>query len=186
MPKVNRPSTIDVLPDEVKAAIGKLRLQGRTIDEILAHLLQMDVDVSRSALGRHVQKLAAIGERMKLSRDMATALVDRFGEEPDNRLARLNIEMMHSLVLDVMTAQTINEETGETVPVQLDAEQVMFLSRSLQSLAGAQKTDADRTFRMRKEIALDAAKAVKAVATADGIGADVAQRLWDAVMGTAA
>lgn len=182
MVKSNRPSSIDILPDEVKAVIGKLRLQGRTIDEILAHLETMDVDVSRSALGRHVQKLAAIGERMKLSRDMATALVDRFGDEPDNRLARLNLEMMHSLVLDVMTAQTTNED-GETMPVQLDPEQVMFLARSLQSLASAQKTDADRTIKMRQEIAKEAAKAVEAVATQQGLGKDTAKLLWDAVIG---
>ena len=185
MPKANRPSSIDILPDEVKAAIGKLRLQGRTIDDILDHLKLMDVDVSRSALGRHVQKLAAIGERMKLSRDMATALVDRFGEEPDNRLARLNIEMMHSLVLDVMTAQTINEETGETSPVQLDAEQVMFLSRSLQALAGAQKTDADRTFRMRQEMAKEAAKAVDKVVKDKGLSAETVAEIRSAVLGIA-
>lgn len=180
----NRPSSIDQLPEEVRAAIGKLRLQGRTIDEILAHLLTLDVEVSRSALGRHVQKLASIGERMKLSRDMATALVDRFGDEPDNRLARLNIEMMHSLVLDVMTAQTLNAE-GDVMPVQLDPEQVMFLARSLQSLSSAQKTDTDRILRMRQEVAKEAAKAVEEVATAEGWGVETKKRLWDAVVGVA-
>lgn len=185
MKKSNRPSSIDVLPDEVKAAIGKLRLQGRTIDEILAHLASMDVDVSRSALGRHVQKLATIGERMKLSRDMATALVDRFGAEPDNRLARLNLEMMHSLVLDVMTAQTVNAETGEPEPVTLDAEQVMFLARSLQSLASAQKTDTDRMFKVKAEVAKEAAEAVAEVANSEGWSADTKKRLWDAVIGVA-
>lgn len=182
----NRPSSIDILPEEVKAAIGKLRLQGRTIDEILAHLTTLDVEVSRSALGRHVQKLAAIGERMKLSRDMATALVTRFGEEPDNRLARLNLEMMHSLVLDVMTAQQVNEETGEVTPVQLDAEQVMFLSRSLQSLASAQKTDQERYLKAKLEAAKEAAKAVGAAATQLGVGKDMRQALMDAALGVAA
>jgi hypothetical protein len=184
MPKSNRPSSIDVLPDEVKAAIGKLRLQGRTIDDILAHLHALDLEVSRSSLGRHVKKLAIIGERMKHSRDMATALVDRFGEEPDNRLARLNLEMMHALVLDVMTAQSTDED-GEPVPVTLDAEQVMFLSRSLQSLASAQKTDQDRTLKMRQEIAKEAAKAVEGVASAEGWGPETKKRLWDAVIGVA-
>jgi hypothetical protein len=181
----HRPSSIDSLPEETKALIGKLRLQGRTIDDINNQLRAMDVEVSRSALGRHLQKQAAIGERMKLSRDMATALVDRFGAEPDNRLARLNLEMMHSLVLDVMTRQQINEETGEMMPVELDAEQVMFLSRSLQSLASAQKTDQDRALKMREEIAKEAAKAVDEVATAEGWGAETKKRLWDAVVGVA-
>lgn len=181
----NRPSSIDQLPEETKALIGKLRMQGRTIDEINAHLKGMDVDVSRSALGRHVQKLAAIGERMKLSRDMATALVDRFGDEPDNRLGRLNIEMMHSIMLDVMSASSVDETTGEVRSVTFDPEQVMFLAKSLQSLSAAQKTDADRTIKMRQEIAKEAAKAVESIASAEGWSADTKKRLWDAVIGVA-
>ncbi len=179
----NRPSSIDVLPEEVKAFIGKLRLQGRTIDEIMAHLGTMDVEVSRSALGRHVQKLSAIGERMKLSRDMATALVDRFGEEPDNRLARLNIEMMHSLVLDVMTAQEVNEQTGEATPVSLDAKQIMFLSSSLSALASAQKTDADRHLKMKQEVLKEAAKAAEGVARKRGFDAQTIADIRETVLG---
>ncbi len=179
----HRPSSIDTLPEETKALIGKLRLQGRTIDEINAQLNAMDVEVSRSALGRHVQKLATIGERMKLSRDMATALVDRFGAEPDNRLARLNLEMMHSLVLDVMTRQQINEETGEASPVELDAEQVMFLSRSLQSLASAQKTDQDRAVKMREEVAKEATAAVEKVVKQEGLSAETAMKFRTAILG---
>ncbi len=181
----NRPSSIDVLPDEVKAAIGKLRLQGRTIDDILAHLATLDVEVSRSALGRHVQKLATIGERMKLSRDMATALVDRFGAEPDDRLARLNLEMMHSIVLDVMTAQQVNQETGEAQPVQFDPEQAMFLARALQSLTSAEKTNADRIAKARADAKKEAAAAVGAVASQQGLGKDMRQALMDAALGAA-
>lgn len=185
MAKANRPSSIDVLPDEVKSLIGKLRMQGRTIDDILSHLQTMDVDVSRSALGRHVLKLSVIGERMKLSRDMATALVDRFGAEPDNRLARLNLEMMHSIVLDIMTAQQVNEETGEVTPIQLDAEQGMFLARALKDLASAQKIDQDRFIKAEEEALKKAANAVDAVATAEGWGIETKKRLWDAVVGVA-
>ena len=66
-----QPSSIDRLPEEIRAAIGKLRTQGRSIDEILAHLGTMDVEVSRSALGRHVKRLATLQERMRSSREMA-------------------------------------------------------------------------------------------------------------------
>ena len=42
-----RPSKIDRLPQELRDAIGDLRRQGRTIDEILAHLRSLGVgDVS--------------------------------------------------------------------------------------------------------------------------------------------
>jgi hypothetical protein len=163
-----QPSSIDKLPEEVRAAIGRLRAQGRTLDEILAHLGMMDVDVSRSALGRHVKKMATVSERLKSSRDMAIALAERFGEQPDNRIASFNIEMMHAIMMEVMTATTVDEETGETQPITLDPEQAMFLARALKDLAGAQKTNSDRTIIVKRELAKDAAKAVDKVAKRDG------------------
>jgi hypothetical protein len=166
-----QPSSIDRLPESVRAAIGKLRIQGRTIDEILAHLASLDVEVSRSALGRHVKHLASLTERMQHSRDMALALVDRFGDEPDNKLARLNLELMHSVVMQTITA-TSEDEDGDPQPVTFCPEDAMFLARALKELAGAQKTDSDRTLIMRREALkqaqAEAAAAVDKVAKREG------------------
>ncbi len=38
---MTRPSTIDVLPAEIQSEIGRLRMQGCTIDQIVAHLRRM-------------------------------------------------------------------------------------------------------------------------------------------------
>ena len=58
-----RPSSIDQLPETVRAEIGRLRQNGRTIDEILAHLRKLDgiAPISRSALGRHLQHMEKLG-----------------------------------------------------------------------------------------------------------------------------
>ena len=56
-----RPSTIQRLPTEVRELIAELREEGRTIDEVLEKLRELRLDVSRSALGRHVKQLDAIG-----------------------------------------------------------------------------------------------------------------------------
>jgi hypothetical protein len=152
-----RPSTIDRLDPAIRDGIGRLREQGRTIDEILAHLQLLEVDVSRSALGRHIQKIDEIGEHMRQSRAVAEALVANFGEQPDNRLARLNIEMMHGVVMKLISSAV--QEGG----VALDPEQVLFVSRSLQSLAGAAKADDTRILLMRKEFAKETKKAVDKV-----------------------
>ncbi len=162
-----QPSSIDRLPEEVRTLIGRLRVQGRTIDEIMAHLGTLDVEISRSALGRHVKGLAALRERMEHSRNMAQALVDRFGDQSDNRLQRLNLELMHSVVMQTITA-TAEGEDGEALPVTFSPEDAMFLARSLQSLASAAKTDSDRVIIVRREAAKEAASAVERVAKRDG------------------
>ena len=68
-----RPSSISRLPPEIREAIGALRQDGRTIDEILAKLRELApaAEVSRSALGRHVQVLDRIGEQLRAFGDGA-------------------------------------------------------------------------------------------------------------------
>lgn len=149
--KNNRPSSIDRLLPSLRELIAKLRRDGFTIDEIRAKLLELDVEVSRSALGRHVRTLADAQDRMRRSKAIADALVSQFGEQPDNKLARANLELMHSVVMQTITASDIDEETGEMQPVTFDPQQAMFLAKSLQSLASAEKTNSDRIMKAREE-----------------------------------
>lgn len=170
--KRQTPSSIDRLPEEIRAEVGRLRVQGRTIDEILAHLQAMDVDVSRSALGRHVKRMNASRERMKHSREMATALVSQFGDLPDNRLARLNIELMHGVVMQTITA-TADDEDGDPQPVTFSPEDARFLADALAKLASAEKTNVERTLKLKQEAAKEAAAAVDRVAKTGAAGLTV-------------
>jgi hypothetical protein len=180
-----QPSSIDRLPEEVRAQIGKLRVQGRTIDEIMDHLRALDVEISRSALGRHVKGLAALRERMEHSRNMALALVDRFGDQSDNRLQRLNLELMHSVVMQTITA-TSDGEDGEPQPVTFSPEDAMFLARALAQLASAAKTDSDRVLIARREALKQAAGAVKDSAKEAGLSAETADFIMKKILGVAA
>ena len=171
-PKRQTPSSIDRLPEEIRAEVGRLRVQGRTLDEILAHLKGMDVDVSRSALGRHVKRMNASRERMKHSREMATALVSQFGDQPDNRLARLNLELMHGVVMQTITA-TAEDEDGDPQPVTFSPEDARFLADALAKLASAEKTNVDRTLKLKQEAAKEAAAAVDRVAQTGAAGLTV-------------
>lgn len=186
MPR-RQPSSIDKLPQEVRELIGRLRRdQGCTLDQILAKLTELDVEVSRSALGRHVKGLAEIGERMRRSREMAVALVDRFGEQPDDKLQRMNLELMHGVVMSTLTAAGAEGEDGAAGPVTFDPESVMFLARSLQSLSSAEKINADRMRRLRQEVVKKAADKVEEIGRARGISAETVREIRAGVLGTAA
>lgn len=152
-----RPSKIDRLPPEIRDLIGRLREGGRTIDEILAKLNELDVDVSRSGLHRHVQRWDKIRARLQESRAAAEAIMSQLGESGDNRQARFNIELMHASLQSLLSGG----EDGE--PVTLDPEGAMLLSSAIRNLVSASKTDQDRELRIRKEIAADMAKKAEAV-----------------------
>jgi len=149
-----RPSKIDRAPAEVREAIGKLRGDGHTIDEILVHLAKMGLDddgmPSRSGLHRHVQGLDALAETISRGRTIAEALVRRLGDAPEGRQARLNIELMHNVVTQLVAAAGDNEGT-----VKFDAKEVQFLTRSLANLASAQKSDVEVTLRLKRELAAE-------------------------------
>lgn len=57
-----RPGTLDRAPIEVRRLIARRRRDGLTIDQLREELRAAGHPVSRSALGRHVQRLDAAGK----------------------------------------------------------------------------------------------------------------------------
>lgn len=171
-----RPSKIDKLPRELREQIGRLRQDGATIDQIMAKLreLKPDLDISRTGLGEHVQKIDKIAERMRESRAVAEALVKQFGEEQDNRTSRINIELMHAVVMKLLAGDA-----------DLDPEEVMFLAKSLQSLSSANKADVEAAAKIRREVAEKASKAAAHVAKQAGLTADTVEKIRREILGVA-
>lgn len=185
----HRASSIDKLDPEIRDLIGKLRIdKGWSIDEIRKHLEQLleeSLLPSRSALGRHVKSIEEIGAQLRQSREVAQALVAQVGDAPEDRVADLNIELMHTMMLRFMT-QTNDEGDGK--PILIGPEEQMFLGRTLQSLASAKKTNAEMILRLRKEAAAEAAKAVDAVAKEQpaGLTTETVDLIKRRIMGIAA
>lgn len=180
-----RASTIDKLPAEIREMIGRLRQADTPINDILAKLRELEVDISRSALGRHTQKIDAIGERMRRSRDMATALVDRLGDNPDNRLQRMNIELLHGIFFDLVTAAATasEEENASEGQVVLGPKDVKLLAETLRNLSTADKTNADRILKIEQETRKHAAVAAVKAAKAGGLSAETVKAIEHAVLG---
>ena len=151
-----RLSSIDQEPEEVREAIADLRRACHTIDGIVAHLRTMGSEVSRSALGRHIQGLDEALSDLRRSRAVAEALVEQHGEGKVSRQAQANIELLHSAILKLGTRAA----QGEII---IGPKEAMALSISVEKLASARKRDADYVAQIRKEMAAEAAKAVERV-----------------------
>ena len=144
-----RPSSVDQLPETVRAEIGRLRQNGRTIDEILTHLRKLDgiAPVSRSALGRHLQHMEKVGERLRRSRQVAEALVKELGDAPESQAARVNIELMHNAVLDLFMNTAGGDDDavdeGGVAALKGNPEGVMMLAKALDHLTRASRANMD-------------------------------------------
>jgi len=186
-----RPSTIARLPGEIREAIGRLRDQGRTLDEILTHLQGMEVTVSRSALGRHVQQMDKVGERLRRSRAISEALVRQLGDAPESQTARLNIEMMHSFLFDFLASAEEGAEEGSEAALAhvRDPKSVALMAEAVQRLTTASRQNADYVARVEDRAAAKAkagaARAAEAVAREKGLSADTVRAIKASILGVA-
>lgn len=119
-------------------------MRGCTIDQILGKLREMTPEApSRSALGRHMLRVDAMAEKIRRSREVATALVSQFGDATEGTTARLNIEFMHSAVLDLFMKAAEGEDDdiaeGGRAALAGEPEQAMFLAKALDHLASASR-----------------------------------------------
>ncbi|MBY4640303.1 DUF3486 family protein [Gluconacetobacter entanii] len=144
---MGRPSSIEREDEEIREEIAKARAHGMTIDEILALLREgYGKDFSRSAMGRHCQKLDRLGQKARRSRMVAEALARQMGDASVSRMLRANVEMMHTAILDLFMAG--EDEDGKPnadglAALQGNPEGLMLLSKALDHLTKASKTDAD-------------------------------------------
>lgn len=189
MPRRHVPSTIDKLGPEIVAELNRLRVDhGWSIDELVQHLAGLGAKVSRSAVGRHVKALPEVVSQMKESRMLAETLARELGDKPEDQLANLNIEMLHSVMLRLMMSQDRGEDGPQDV--QFGPEEVMFMARSLQSLASARKTDVERVKVIRAQAAEEAKRAAaeraeEAVKAAPGMTAATVAMVRAAILGEA-
>jgi hypothetical protein len=184
-----RPSSIDKLPAEIQEAIGRLRQHGKTIDQILEHLRALEVEVSRSALGRHIHDMDRVGERLRRSRAIGEALARQLGDAPESKTASLNIEMMHSFVFDVLASAEGGEgEEGAAAKALLrNPTAVKLFAESVQRLTQASRTNADFVAKVEERAEArtkrDAVKRVEAVAKEKGISADTLAAIKAGIFG---
>ena len=187
-----RPSSISRLDPQIRDAIGRLRDHGKTLDEILDHLRGMEIEVSRSALGRHVQAMEKVGERLRRSRAVSEALVRQLGDAPESKTARLNIEMMHSFVFDFLaTAEEGEGEKGQAAAALMQNPMALKLfSESVERLTKASRHNADFVEQVEKRAAAraraEAVQAMDAVAKEKGLSADTLAAIKAGIFGVKA
>lgn len=173
MPKRrHQPSTVDKLPPEISEEINRLRTQyGWSIDQLVEFVKSKGENVSRAAMGRHVRSLHLdvdeAAEELQHSQAISKAVMDRFGKNPDNELARLNIQLLQGQVFDMILAEkrAVDEE-GNRPPG--DSLKLVRLSKAVQQLLSAEKMNAERVKEI-KQMAIEEERARASAALEDAV-----------------
>jgi len=185
-----RRSTIDRLPEGARKALEEWLVDfnaGRlALDEVMTRLETLldfnDISLqppSRSAVHRHAQKFAAIGERIKRSQSFADALAREVGPQiNDGKGLQVLIQAFQSLAYDMIG----NLEEDQA----LDPESLMFFARSLKDVSSALKTDADRALRIEEQARKKAAQDVEKLGKTLGWSSDTAAKVRAEILGVSA
>ncbi len=190
---MSRASSIDQLPAEIREEIGRLRDAGATLDQIVAHLRGLSAVISRSALGRHIQGMDRVGEQLRRSRSVAEVLVRQLGDAPASRTMQLNVELLHTAILDLFMDAREGDSGADEQGLAARAgnpEGVMMLAKALDHLGRASKSDVEfveRINRLATERATkSAAGAAAAVAKERGISAETIEAIKAGIFGVKA
>lgn len=173
-------SKIEQLPAEIQDLVNQLIRNGKSIDTITAKLKELDVEVSRSSVGRYAKSFNEVMDRYKEIEHFAGIFGSSFEDKSHGEIARANSLLVQGSLFKLMTGDGEKEIT-------LDPKEAMQLARTLESLAKASKLDTDREMKIRadaeKRAKEEAAKAVDKVAKIQGLSKDTVSAIKSQILG---
>lgn len=178
---MGRKSTVAVLDEAIVGEVNRLIRLGRTIDDILAALEPLGVDVSRSAMGRYVKSARQSMEQYTKAQDVARIWMDKFGSEPSSDVSRLLPQMLEAV------AHRTLEDMAEAEDIK-SPEEVRVMARALKDLNGAKKGNIDIELKMRevreaerKKVLEEQKAALEAMPNKGGVTADTKAAIREAL-----
>jgi hypothetical protein len=160
-------SSITKLDPRVKEAVDNAIRDGKlTIDDIVAIIVELGGDASRSAVGRYKKRAESMMGRYREAQEIAKVWVGKLQTDPEGDVGRLLSEMLRT------TAFSTLGDMDSASPQDL-----MFLGKALKDLASAEKLTAERILAVRREAAKDAA----AVAVKEAKGAGLSDEAAEAI-----
>ncbi|WP_334128268.1 phage protein Gp27 family protein [Sneathiella sp.] len=176
---MGRKSSVTALPPAILKQVQLLIQQGRTIDDITAHLNELDQDVSRSAVGRYARDFSASLKKYQDAQQVAGLWLKQLAADPSSDVGMLLGEMLKTLAFQTLA------DMGEGDSA--DPKDIMFLAKSIKDIEGANKLSIEREQRIRervaKEVASAAADAVDAAAREAGLSAATAAAIRSSILG---
>lgn len=159
---MGRKSTLRRLPPEIREEINRILSEGRlTLDELLEHLRSLGVEgISRSALGRQKQKIDKVAAKLRQSREIVDALVEKTGPSTaEGKQGRLLVQILRKLVYDHLEKNLLSEEDDGP-----DNEGFFFLAKAIKEMSQAARLEQDFETKIRDRVQKETVKAVESSA----------------------
>lgn len=138
-----------------------------SVDSFRDLLAERGLAVGRSTAHREKEKLEKLGERMRRSRHIRQALVERISDQDDSEQMRALIEMVSTLGFEWAEA-ALDAEEGK-----FDSKQLMELARMADLLSSASRRNQQFADAIRRQAREEVAERAGAVAREGGNAQDI-------------
>ena len=134
------------LPEVLRAQLHAMLDAGHTLDEISAHLQALGADVSRTGIWRYKQQVDKVAARLRESRAMADAIMERMGAEAaTGRSGDALIQMLTTLTSDYMLRRLDDPDA------EVEIDELRSLARAVKERAQAARATQDYMVKVRED-----------------------------------
>lgn len=134
------------LPESLREQLHSMLDAGHTLDEISAHLKALGADVSRTGIWRYKQQVDKVAARLRESRQMAEAIMERMGAEAaTGKSGDALIQMLTTLTSDYMIRRLDDPEA------EIEISEIRSLARAVRERAQAARATQDYLEKVREE-----------------------------------
>lgn len=150
---MGRTGKVRRLPPELREQLHAMLDAGHTLDEITAHLKSLGADVSRSGLGRYKQQVDKVAQRLRESRNMAEAVMERMGAQAaTGKSGAALIEMLTTLTSDYLLRRLDDPDA------EVEVDELRALARAVKERAQAARATQDYEQKIREDAQREAEK----------------------------
>lgn len=148
------------LPTDLRQELDRQIVSGQlSVDDLWEWLRNRGYDVSRSAVGRHSQSVNEAAKEMRKAREISAVFARELGPDvADGNLGQALIEVVQTIVFRQMLPKLSNVDAEPDA-----AEDLMLLGTTVQKLVSAEKMNAERILKIRKETISRAVQEIKKV-----------------------
>ena len=162
---MGRKSTVDQLSPELRGKLIELLKDPSVTQSEITFLINHEAGetvVSKSAVNRYAKRMESMIEKTRQAREVADIYLQEVGSDTRNKLGKIVNERVRMLAFDLTDElMALRESEDNKIDPKQISDVIQKVSRAIKDLEQAEKLNAEREARIKKETLSAAAETVE-------------------------
>lgn len=161
---MGRKSTVDQLSPELRGKLIELLKDPSVTQSEITFLINHEAGetvVSKSAVNRYAKRMESMIEKTRQAREVADIYLQEVGSDTRNKLGKIVNERVRMLAFDLTDELMALRESEEGIDPKQISDVIQKVSRAIKDLEHAEKLNAEREARIKKDALTAAAETVE-------------------------